>query len=150
MDTLACGIETPPADRAAPGPLAASMDRLVTQAEGFGECLQRRLIAQSPELPALFRQATATHGLQVLQSMQALDAARQQPDRLRELCAELMDRYRAHALCEAHFDALGAALLGCLRELLAETFDEATEEAWASLYGEIAETMIALGLSERG
>jgi hypothetical protein len=57
-----------------------------------------------------------------------------------------MCRMRAYAESEDAFDAFdafGTALLIALRETLGVRFDEATEAAWGSLYGELVETMCA-------
>lgn len=129
-------------------PLASSLARLLAQPDCFGRALRAHLFSLAPELRPMFGEDVATHGLRLLHAFHALMGCRSDAPRFDALCAELAARHRGYGLNEAHFDLIGTALLSCLRELLDEDFDEATQNAWAGLYGEIAETLIATGLCQ--
>ena len=64
------------------------------------------------------------------------------PQRCKMLFATLARRYARRDMDDAIYDDIGAALLIALREVLGKRYNEAVEEAWASLYAELAETMI--------
>lgn len=127
-------------------PLARSLARLLAQPERFGGALRAHLFGLAPALRPMFGQDAAAHGLRLLQAFQALIDSRGDAPRFGALCVELAERHRGYDLRELHFDLIGTALLGCLRELLDEDYDEAAEAAWAGLYGEIAETLIGTGI----
>jgi len=123
--------------------LTRSLAQLLVQPERFGDTLRAHLFALAPALRPLFGSDVAAHGLRLLETFDALICHRNDAPRVAALCTELAERHRGYDLREAHFDLVGAALLACLRELLDDGYDEAAENAWAGLYGEIAETLIA-------
>lgn len=57
----------------------------------------------------------------------------------------LGQRHARYGVREEHYDLVGTALLKTLHVALGPRYDDAVEAAWATLYGEIAETMIAAG-----
>lgn len=59
--------------------------------------------------------------------------------------AELGRRHVDYGVGEADYDAVGAALLMALHEAIGEAFTPEVEQAWAAVYGEMAEAMIAAG-----
>ncbi len=127
-------------------PLTASLAWLLAQPDRFGGALRAHLFALAPELRPMFSLDVAAHGLRLLQAFQRLMECQGDAVGFAALCDELATRHRGYGLSEAHFDLIGTALLGCLCEVSGEGFDEAMENAWAGLYGEIAEALIATGL----
>jgi hemoglobin-like flavoprotein len=65
------------------------------------------------------------------------------PQRRERFYAALGRRHARQGAGEDHYDDSGAALLIALREVLGERYTEEVEAAWATLYGELVECMIA-------
>ena len=59
----------------------------------------------------------------------------------------LGQQHAGHGVRESFYDEVGTALLRALHEGLGDHYSDEVEEAWAPVYGAIAETMIASGRS---
>ncbi len=108
----------------------------------FGDQFYDRLFVLSPDARRLFPATLATQRQKFFDMLGVLIDALDQPQRLGELFAALGQRHADYGVGEDDYDSVGAALLGCLRSVLGDRYDERIEDAWASLYGEIAEAMI--------
>ncbi|HEY6941006.1 globin domain-containing protein [Dokdonella sp.] len=67
------------------------------------------------------------------------------PDRLAQEFAGLGRRHVGYGVREDDYDDVGAALLIALHEQFGEAFTPELEHAWAAVYGDLAEAMIAEG-----
>lgn len=68
-----------------------------------------------------------------------------EPARLTREFAGLGRRHVGYGVREDDYDDVGAALLMALHERFGEAFTLELEQAWASVYGDLAEAMIAEG-----
>ncbi len=116
-----------------------------------GSAFYRHLFQLEPAARALFAATEADQGRKLMDMIASLVEALEAPARFYALCHDLGNRHACYGVAEAHYDAVGTALLRTLREQLGPGFAGPVEEAWAALYGEIAETMMAApGLSLAG
>lgn len=101
------------------------------------------LFAADPRLEPLFKGNMAHQGERL---MRMIGAAVGQLDDLPTLLPVLEALARRHAgygVQEAHYATVGAALLKTLGQGLGEDFTPAVRDAWAQVYGLIAEVMVA-------
>ena len=109
-------------------------------AQVLGAAFQCRLWLAEPELRSL--DAPDIQGRVLLRCLELL-AAHRGGERFPVLCRRLARHLQRRGLCANHYDAAGAALLGCLRDVMGTRFDDAAEAFWGDLYGESAEAMLA-------
>ncbi len=131
-------------------PSASSEDRvrdtltvLVQRAEELGDRLLGRLLVFVPDGEQVFRRFCRAQGRTPLRVLQLLHALRSDRTAFVRACAMLARHQTSLGVDEFHYDAFGAALLLVLHELLGDEYDEATENAWAEFYADIAETILA-------
>ena len=100
-----------------------------------------RLFEIDPSLRGMFREDMAEQRKKL---MQMLTAAVKGLDRVEQLVPVVQDLGRRHAgygVADAHYDTVGEALLWTLRKGLGSAFTPQVEEAWATVYGVLANTM---------
>jgi len=100
-----------------------------------------RLFEIDPSLRRMFREDMAEQRKKL---MQMLTAAVKGLDRLEQLVPVVQDLGRRHAgygVADAHYDTVGEALLWTLHKGLGSAFTPQVEEAWATVYGVLANTM---------
>lgn len=121
----------------------ASWSRVEPIAPAAAALFYRHLLADAPELRALFRGDLQQQGDKLMRMLGWLVA---RLDDLPTLLPALEDLGRRHAdygVQASHYDRVGAALLRTLAEGLGAQFTPATERAWTDTYQVIADTMIA-------
>ena len=108
----------------------------------------RRLFELDPSLERMFRGDMREQRRKL---MQMLSAAVKGLDRLEQLVPVVEDLGRRHAkygVADAHYDTVGAALLWTLEMGLGAAFTADVKDAWATVYGLLAETMKAAARAE--
>lgn len=138
--TAACVQAAP---RAEADRLGDTLARLAPRSGELGFQLLDRLARLAPDTRWWLQDTAEARGRLLLRALQHLHALRAHRDDFTRACAELARIQHRFGVEEFHYDALGAALLGALRELLGEDYDEDTETAWAEFYADIAETTLA-------
>lgn len=116
---------------------------LIPRAEELGDRLLGRLLVFVSDSGQVFRRFCRARGQTPLRVLQRLHALRSDRNAFVRACAMLARHQASLGVEEFHYDAFGAALLLVLHELLGDDYDEATENAWAEFYADIAETMLA-------
>ena len=115
---------------------------LAADADGFARRFYDELFRIAPDARGLFTVDMALQRTKFVTMMASLvdmlDSASQSDVAARELG----ERHVGYGVRESDYDAVGTALLICLRHRLGEEWDEAMETAWATFYGELAEAMI--------
>ena len=106
-----------------------------------------RLFEIAPETQALFRYAPGSPGMaqQGAKLMQALGLAVASLDNAEQLTSvleALARRHVAYGVEPGHYDLVGAALLWTLEQGLGSAFTDEVRSAWATLYAELAATMV--------
>lgn len=126
-----------------------SYARFAPRAREVGAEFYRSLFALNPEARALFTGDMDMQAQKLMDMIGAVVAALDQPEYLLDSCRALGARHASYGVVEEHYDDVGTALLKTLQAGLGEHYTEEVEAAWASVYGEMAETMIAAGQGAR-
>lgn len=118
-----------------------SWERVLPLRETAPAVFYRKLFELDPGLERLFRGDMADQGRKLM-AMLGLVVPRL--ERLADVVPAveaLGRRHAAYGVEDAHYDTVGAALLGTLRAALGGDFDPDTEAAWALAYGTLAAVM---------
>lgn len=110
----------------------------------------RNLFELDPALRSLFRGDMEAQGRKL---MQVIGAAVGMLDDLGALVPVLQDLGRRHVVYgveDAHYDAVGAALLKTLEQELGAGFTPRVRDAWAEVYALLANVMISASRAEGG
>lgn len=115
---------------------------VVPVAEIVGGRFYERLFAQDPALRSLFAHTDlTTQRRKLMQTLAVVVAGIEHIDVLLPAVEELGRRHAQYGVTDAHYDAVGDALLQTLALALGDRFDRKTCEAWAAAYGLLAEAM---------
>ena len=121
----------------------ASLARIAPQAECIGLDFYARLFRDNPGVRAMFPTPPAEQAGKLMAMIAMIVAALEQPQRLHAMLCALGDRHAGYGARQAHYDAVGAALLQTLHHHLGAQFDGELGDAWAAAYAVMAERMIA-------
>jgi hemoglobin-like flavoprotein len=111
------------------------------QADVAAGLFYQRLFALDPSLRPLFRPDLEEQGRKLMQMLGAAVRLLDRPESLVPVLEGLGRRHTDYGVRDEHYDTVGAALLGTLREALGATFTAAACEAWTNLYSLVAATM---------
>lgn len=117
----------------------------LTDPRAFGTRFYAQLFAQRPDARRLFPQDLDAQVSKLVDMLASIVRGLDTQDSLQQEFAELGRRHAGYGVGEDDYDDVGSALLMTLRECLGEAFTPEVEEAWATLYGDLAEAMIAAG-----
>ena len=118
-----------------------SFAKIVPVADEAAVLFYAKLFDLDPNLRPLFKIGIQEQGRKL---MQMLRAAVEGLDRFEELIPILKDlgfRHAGYGVEEQHYKTVGQALLWTFDRALGESFTSETRDAWANVYGLIAETM---------
>ena len=99
------------------------------------------LFALDPSLKPLFLGDMEEQGEKLMQMIGAAVGKLNDVDSLVPILQSLGKRHVAYGVKNAHYDAVGAALLGTLAQGLGNDFTGPVKEAWTTVYGVMAEVM---------
>ncbi|NCT68359.1 MAG: hemin receptor [Rhodanobacteraceae bacterium] len=111
--------------------------------EDFGRRFYATLFRLRPDARRLFPADTDMQARKLADMLATIVRDLDDPARLEREFAALGRRHAEYGVSEDDYDDVGAALLMTLRESLGAAFTPALEQAWATLYGDLAEAMIA-------
>jgi hemoglobin-like flavoprotein len=122
----------------------ASLTRIEPDLAALGSSFYRHLFELAPEVRGMFPSRMADQADKLVAMLASIVRALDQPDQLAQVFAQMGCRHAGYGVAEAHYDAVGAALLRALRACLGdEAWTPRLADAWAEIYGEMAEAMIA-------
>jgi methyl-accepting chemotaxis protein len=101
------------------------------------------LFAADPGLRRIFRSDLASQGEKLMQMIGAAVARLDDLPALVPVLEALGRRHAGYGVLAAHYETVGAALLKTLGLGLGADFTPAVRDAWARVYGLIAEVMVA-------
>ena len=101
----------------------------------------QRLFEIDPSLKRMFRGAMAEQRRKLMQMLTAAVKGLQRLDRLVPVLEDLGRRHIEYGVTDQHYDTVGAALLWTLEKGLGRAFTPEVKEAWAAVYGLLANTM---------
>jgi len=99
------------------------------------------LFALDPSVKPLFRGDMIVQGERLMQMIGVAVSKLGEPEVLIPALQSLGQRHAGYGVRDAHYDAVGVALLATLRQGLGVAFTDEVEEAWIGVYGVIASTM---------
>ena len=120
--------------------VTASFTRIAPRAADFCARVYDRLFADHPELRVLFPAEMAGQRRKLLGALVAIVNNLHDPVRLIPLLEDLGQRHAAYGVTLDSFDAVGAALLGAIRDF-DDQLDDAAAAAWTRAYAKIAQAM---------
>ena len=120
----------------------ASHAQLAARVDVFGNEFHDCLLALAPSLTPLCDGVPAIRNARLMRAVTDVIAILDDRRALLAHCAALIDGGADIEIEEAHYDDVGMALLKALHAGLGPQYTEEVEEAWASVYGEIAEALI--------
>ena len=106
-----------------------------------GRMFYDRLFAIAPETRAMFRSDLETQSQKLMDTLAlAISSLRDLPSLVAMLEA-LALRHVDYGVNDKHYDDVGASLLWTLDRMLGPAFTSEARDAWAALYGTVADVM---------
>src|SRR5262245_57364637 len=120
----------------------ASFAQIAPIADDAAILFYHRLFDLDPSLRRMFRGDMSEQRKKLMQMLTAAVKGLDRLDQLVPIVQELGRRHATYGVTEAHFDTVGAALLWTLEKGLGDAFTPRVRDAWATVYGLLATTMI--------
>ena len=120
-----------------------SWEKVLPISETAAELFYGKLFELDPSVKALFKGDMKEQGSKL---MKMINTAINGLDKLEEIVPAVQQlgvRHVAYGVKDAHYDTVGAALLWTLETGLGDDFTEEVKDAWATVYGVLADTMKA-------
>ncbi len=111
----------------------------------FGRRFYATLFRLRPDTRTLFPVDLDAQVRKLVDMLASIVRGLDAPARLAREFAELGRRHVGYGVREDDYDDVGAALLMALHEHFGDAFTPELEQAWATVYGDLAEAMIAEG-----
>ena len=125
------------------GLIKESWAKVLPISDKAAELFYGKLFELDPDIKPLFKGDMEEQGKKL---MKMINTAVNGLDRLDEIVPavqQLGARHVAYGVKDEHYDTVGSALLWTLGAGLGDAFTEDTKEAWAAVYGLLADTMKA-------
>ena len=122
-----------------------SFEKVRPIAATAAEIFYTKLFELDPALKPLFpseKEAMASQGNKLMTMLGAAVAGLSNIEALIPVLEDLGKRHVDYNVEPSHYDTVGAALLGALEAGLADDFTPEVKEAWAGVYGTMANVMI--------
>jgi hemoglobin-like flavoprotein len=122
-----------------------SFEKVRPIAATAAEIFYTKLFELDPALKPLFpseKEAMASQGNKLMTMLGAAVAGLSNIEALIPVLEDLGKRHVDYNVEPSHYDTVGAALLGTLEAGLADDFTPEVKEAWAGVYGTMANVMI--------
>lgn len=107
------------------------------------ELFYQNLFAADPSLTSLFKSDMSEQGKKLMQMIGTAVGKLNDLETLVPILQSLGLRHAGYGVKEDHYQTVGGALLKTLEQGLGEGFTPEVKDAWTSVYGVMAETMIA-------
>jgi len=125
------------------GLIKESWSKVLPISDKAAELFYGKLFELDPDIKTLFKGDMEEQGKKL---MKMINTAVNGVDRLDEIAPAIQQlgaRHIAYGVKDEHYDTVGAALLWTLGAGLGDDYTEDTKEAWATVYGVLADTMKA-------
>ena len=123
--------------------IRSSFEPLKPLAATVAEAFYTQLFTRDPALRALFRGGDmAEQGERLMQMLSAAIELLDRPGALMPVLLRLGQRHVGYGVVDAHYDSVGAELLDTLAAGLGDGFTVEVREAWTTMYGVVARTMM--------
>ena len=101
----------------------------------------QRLFELDPSLKSMFKGDMTDQRRKLMQMLTAAVKGLQRLDRLVPVVEDLGRRHVGYGVTDQHYETVGTALLWTLEKGLGRAFTPEVREAWATVYGLLANTM---------
>jgi hemoglobin-like flavoprotein len=118
-----------------------SFATIVPIADDAAALFYKRLFELDPSLEKMFRGDMKEQRKKLMQMLTAAVKGLDRLDQLVPVVQELGRRHEGYGVTEKHYETVGAALLWTLEMGLGNAFTPEVAEAWATVYGLLANTM---------
>ena len=126
-----------------------SFAKVVPIAEVAAELFYNRLFELDPKLKPLFHGDMKAQGRKLMTMLAAAVRGLDNVEKLIPVLQSLGLRHAGYGVKPKDFDTVGAAFLWTLQQGLGAVFTAEVRDAWATVYGVIAKTMMAAAESVR-
>jgi nitric oxide dioxygenase len=106
-----------------------------------GRLFYDRLFAVAPDTRALFRGDMDSQVQKLMDTLAMAIASLRDMPSLAAMLERLAQRHTGYGVRDGHYDKVGEALLWTLAAVLGPAFTPAVRDAWAALYGTVADVM---------
>jgi hemoglobin-like flavoprotein len=120
-----------------------SFEKVEPISEVAAELFYGRLFELDPSVRDMFKGDMKEQGRKLMTMLKVAVANLNRLDQVVPAVQALGRRHAGYYVEERHYDTVGAALLWTLEKGLGDAFTPATRDAWAEVYGVLAETMKA-------
>jgi hemoglobin-like flavoprotein len=121
----------------------SSWKKVTAIAPQAAELFYQNLFAADPALKPLFKGDMTEQGRKLMRMIDAAVGKLDDLDMLVPVLQDLARRHNGYGVKKKDYQTVGAALLKTLERGLGKDFTAEVKEAWASVYGVMAEVMIA-------
>lgn len=119
-----------------------SFRRVAPIADHIADLFYDRLFATAPETRALFADDLAEQKRKLMQMLGTVVSGLDRLDTLWPAVVELGERHHSYEVLPEHYDQVGQAILWAMEQGLGSHFSGDVREAWAVIYGTLADMMI--------
>ncbi|MGL5047067.1 MAG: globin family protein [Shewanella sp.] len=119
-----------------------SWKKVATIAPQAAELFYQNLFTADPSLKSLFKGDMTEQGKKLMQMIGAAVGKLNDLETLIPILQNLAVRHDGYGVKKEHYQTVGGALLKTLGQGLGEDFTPEVKDAWASVYGTMAEVMI--------
>jgi len=118
-----------------------SWAQVVPISDKAAELFYGKLFEMDPSVRVLFRGDMAEQGQKLMRMISTAVNGLDRLDAIVPAVQQLGVRHIAYGVKDEHYDTVGAALLWTLEAGLGDAFNAETRQAWATVYGILADTM---------
>lgn len=120
------------------------------QSEDLGRHFYATLFSRAPETRELFPVNMEVQRSRLLRALVHVVQMVDQPDELLPFLEQLGRDHRKFGVLARHYDAVGLALIGTIREFSGDAWTREVDKAWHEAYGAVAKAMCTAAEAERG
>jgi hemoglobin-like flavoprotein len=121
--------------------IQSSWEKVVPAAAPTAELFYQKLFALDPSLRSLFPADLTEQQKKLMQTLGVVVRGLSKLDAVVPAVQDLGKRHAKYGVLDAHYEAVGAALLATLEAGLADDFTSDLRDAWATAYGLLSKTM---------
>jgi hemoglobin-like flavoprotein len=125
------------------GLIKESWSKVLPISDKAAELFYGKLFELDPDIRPLFKGDMEEQGKKLMKMINTAVNGLDRLDAIVPAIQQLGARHIAYGVKDEHYDTVGAALLWTLGAGLGDAFTEDTKEAWATVYGLLADTMKA-------
>jgi hemoglobin-like flavoprotein len=123
--------------------IKSSWAQVVPISDKAAELFYGKLFEMDPSVRPLFKGDMVEQGQKLMRMISTAVNGLDRLDAIVPAVQQLGVRHIAYGVKDEHYDTVGAALLWTLEAGLGDAFTPDTKEAWATVYGLLADTMKA-------